>query len=92
MEWSLQERYIPKSASKRRDSVVLGPAAALRQENDRKVRPGRLPQQKRRQRLQVGATDRLISDDREARTFIEFFTDCWEIRSRFGCEARFLQD
>src|ERR1700745_2643534 len=57
MEWSLQERYIPKSASKRRTSVVVGPAA-LRQEDDRKVRPGRLPQQERRQRLQVGATAR----------------------------------
>jgi hypothetical protein len=51
-----------------------------------------LPPQKRRERLQIRTANRLVGDDRQAGTLVEFFTNCEKVSADFSVKACFLEN
>src|SRR5580658_10147368 len=93
MEWPLQERYITENFGQPdRGRVALGATAAVGQQDDRQVGPGRLLLQKTCQRPQVSGVDRLVGDERNAGTPIELLREFRQVRTNGRRTARLRQD
>src|SRR3954452_18559290 len=69
MKWPLQERDVAERLEKTpRAGIALETAAALGQQDERKIRPFLLVLQKAGEAVKIGAAQRLLGDDRESGT------------------------
>ena len=69
--------------------IALGAAALMRQQHDRKIRPGRLIGQPAHQAAQIRGLDRLIGDHRKTGAALDLMHQACEIGADIGIVARF---
>jgi len=92
VKWPFEERDVAQRLEQPyRARVALEPTAARGQDDEREVGPFGLVRNKPSEIAQIGAAQRLLSDDRESSTAAQRADERREIRGGGGVEARFTQ-